>query len=84
MPAVRLHVHQCRGPYREWFLITLGFTHRAQVHRVRVLDEIGLPLVVELWREQHPGVPEQLPLCLSPFAEAASGQAWLWKTLRVV
>jgi 5-methylcytosine-specific restriction endonuclease McrA len=40
----------------------------AKVHRTRVLRRRMSPFLLKLWREQHPGAPEQN---LLPFPEAA-------------
>jgi hypothetical protein len=56
------------------------------VHRLRVLDRILPPLLSELWREQHPGAPEQLFLDFAQVsvkeAEPAPSPVWLWEDSR--
>jgi hypothetical protein len=53
------------------------------VHRLEVLDRILPPLLAQLWREQHPGAPEQLFLDFAPAAAAPSEPVfWLWEDSR--
>lgn len=65
----RLHVHHRRpGIHDPQWLITVCAACHARLHRLRTV-RFGLPeVLVDLWIEQHPGRPQQLPLV---FAEAA-------------
>jgi hypothetical protein len=76
----RLHVHHRRpGVSRENLLIALCPAHHALIHRLQVLDRILPPLLAELWREQHPGAPEQLLLGFGPAPDAAAS---FWESVR--
>jgi 5-methylcytosine-specific restriction endonuclease McrA len=69
----RLHVHHRKpGISREKLLVALCPGCHARVHRLQVLDRILLPLAEELWRELHPGAPEQLFI---GFGQAAAEMA---------
>ena len=73
-PNRRIHVHHRRpGVSRASLLIALCPAHHALVHRLQALDRILPPLLAELWREQHPGAPEQLFLDFAPAAGQALG-----------
>ena len=66
-----IHVHHRRpGVSRDRLLISLCPSHHALVHKLQVLDRLLPPLLAELWRELHPGAPEQL--CLNFGAENAA------------
>jgi len=81
--AKRLHVHHRRpGVSRERLLIVLCPAHHAQVHRLRVLDRILPTLLAELWREQHPGAPEQFFLDFGLASAPLPAPVWLWETAR--
>jgi len=59
--AERLHVHHRKpGASRERLIISRCPAHHAQIHRLQVLDRTLPAPAVELWRELHPGAPEQL------------------------
>lgn len=76
----RLHVHHRRpGVSRANLLIALCPAHHALVHRLQALDRILLPLLAELWREQHPRAPEQFFL---DFGREPGGATWLWEHAR--
>ena len=63
--------HRLPGIHREELLVTLCAACHARVHR-RLRQRSWLPeLLVEFWREQHPGLPLQLQFALS-----ASGDEW--------
>jgi hypothetical protein len=82
--AQRLHVHHRKpGVSREKLLIALCPGHHALVHKLQVLDRLLPPLLAELWREQHPGAPEQLMLGFGQQAVPASTAAWLWEEARL-
>lgn len=69
-----LHVHHRRpGVSRDRLLISLCPSHHALVHKLQVLDRLLPPLLAELWRELHPGAPEQL--CLD-FGHEDGPAAW--------
>jgi hypothetical protein len=77
----RLHVHHRKpGISRANLLIALCPAHHALVHRLAVLDRILPPLLVELWREQHPHAPEQLVFGFE--TEPAGTNVWLWEYAR--
>ena len=58
-----LHVHHRRaGDHRA--LVTLCAACHARVHRTLALRRLVPDLVRVLWREWHPGAPEQLPLAV--------------------
>ena len=40
-------------------MLTLCPAHHAQVHRLELVNKLLSPLPLALWREQHPGAPEQ-------------------------
>lgn len=67
----RLHVHHrkpgCHDP--EWLIALCGACH-ARVHRLAALRSWLPERLVELWSEQHPGVPLQLQFPVA-LAEAA-------------
>ena len=50
----------CAGPILLQLMITLCPGCHAKVHRTRAVLAILPPLLVELWREQHPGGHEQV------------------------
>jgi hypothetical protein len=61
----RIHVHHRRpgvSHSNARFLITLCPGHHAMIHCLKVADRILPALLLELWREQHPGACEQLVL----------------------
>jgi hypothetical protein len=81
--AERLHVHHRRpGVSREKLLIALCPAHHALIHRLEVLDRLLPPLGAELWRELHPGAPEQLFLGFGQEVEPSPTAAWLWEEAR--
>lgn len=58
-----LHVHHRQpGLSRERLLITLCPGHHAIIHHLLLVRRLLPARLLELWREQHPGAPEQLPL----------------------
>ena len=59
---------------KERFLISLCPGHHAMVHRLEVVDRLLPPLLLDLWREQHPGGWEQLAL---DFDRCDSGHVYL-------
>jgi hypothetical protein len=62
-------VHHRRRWNRKRFLITLRRGCHTRVHRTRRPGFSFPDLLRELWREAHPGVPEQLCLPLAAAAE---------------
>lgn len=71
----RIHVHHRQpGVTQERFLITLCPGHHAMIHRLEVVDRVLPALLLELWREQHPGAWEQLAL---DFNRRDSGHLYL-------
>jgi hypothetical protein len=81
---IRIHVHHRKpGVSRERLSISLCPAHHAQVHHLRVLDRMLPALAAELWRELHPGAPEQLFLGFEAMeGERSAAAAWLWEESR--
>ena len=79
----RLHVHHRRpGLSREHLLITLCAGCHARIHHTRCWRALpGLPAAA-LWREQHPGAPEQLALDFEGKSELVDPRAWLGEEQR--
>jgi hypothetical protein len=60
-----LHVHhRVKGLHAPEWLVTLCAACHARVHRLSALRSWLPEHLVELWREQHPGVPVQMQLAL--------------------
>lgn len=64
--ARRLHVHHRKpGLHDADWLITLCAACHARVHRLSALHSWLPEELVELWREQHPGVAVQMQFALT-------------------
>ena len=59
-----LHVHH-RRPGDHGSLVTVCAACHARIHRTRALRRFMPDALLSLWREWHPGVPEQLQLPLA-------------------
>lgn len=70
----RLHVHHRRPGFHDpdWLITLCGGCH-ARIHHLAAIRRWIPEPVVELWTEQHPGIPVQLQfsLALSEMAVAA-------------
>lgn len=54
--------HRVSGVSKLHLMITLCAAHHAKVGRLQVADKRMSPLLLELWREQHPQGHEQVAL----------------------
>jgi hypothetical protein len=70
-----LNVHH-RHPGDHTQLVTLCAGCHARVHRTRILGRWLPEILVDLWREWHPDVVEQLRLPLEMSAAVLSGAGW--------
>ena len=61
-----LHVHhRVKGLHAPEWLVTLCAACHARVHRLSAIRRWLPEDLVELWREQHPGLPEQMQFALT-------------------
>lgn len=78
----RLHVHHRRpGVSRERLLITLCPGCHARIHHTRCWRRMPGSPAAALWREQHPGAPEQLVLDFAARSDFRPMPAFLWENL---
>ena len=65
--------HRVPGVSKLELMITLCSGCHAKVHRTRAVLTVLPPLLLELWREQHPGGLEQTAIDFTPAQPAPAG-----------